>query len=135
MAQSIADFFSRHASESAPGFRAEPWYNRYGDTIHYHWREDEFYAYRVDDKLTVYRSISGNEAVGCEIKGVTALRQKLGGFGVELNEHDGTPLALFLFISAVDGEPSTDLVARQQTYQYLLEQVGKQRVGLEEVAA
>lgn len=132
MAQTIGDFFDLIGDGSKPEFRPEPWYNAVGDCIHYHWMEDEFYAERIDDKLTVYRSTGTGDAVGCEIKGVRALQQKLGDFGIHLNEQDGTPLAMFVFASHTMGKSSDENAAnREKTYKYLLEQVGKQRVAVE----
>jgi len=132
MAQRIGDFFDLIGEGSKPEFRSEPWYNASGDCIHFHWLEDEFYADRVDDKLTVYRSIANGDAVGCEIKGIRALREKLGDFGIHLNEQDGTPLAMFVFASQALGTSSDENAAdRERTYKYLLEQVGKQRVSVE----
>src|SRR5258708_6846481 len=133
MAESLAGFFEKHGARSGTGFRSEPWYNRSGDSIHYHWRPDEFFRDRIDDKLTVYRAISSKDAVGCEIKGVTALIKMIGDFGISLNEQDGTPLAMFLFASqATASDVAKDLSERQKTYWYLLEQVGKQKIELEE---
>src|SRR5687767_11917591 len=99
MARSIAEFFDENAPNSGPTFCAVPWYNHYGDSIHFHWQSDEFYRDRIDDKITVYRAIASGDAVGCEIKGVTALRKKLGDFGISVNEQAGSPLAVFLFAS------------------------------------
>jgi len=132
MAETITDFFDRISGSRKPRFRAEPWYNRDGDCIHYHWRPDDHYGDWIDDKLTLYRSIDTKEAVGCQIKGVTALIKKLGDFGISLKAQDGTPLALFLFASQTIATgsqlPPED---RERTYRYLIEQVAKQKVEFE----
>jgi hypothetical protein len=129
MAENLADFLTELGG--SPQFRAEPYYSGNGDCIIYHWRADESYRDRIDDKLTVYRSIATNEAVGCQIKGIRAIKGKLGDFGIALNETDGTPLAIFLVISQVVADlPEKDLEARCQMYKYLLEQVGKTKVEL-----
>src|SRR5271155_1355741 len=99
MAKTIASFFDGLEAGSEPTFRAEPWYNRSGDSIHYFWEEVECYRDRIDDKLTLYRSIESDSAVGCQIKGVVALIAKMGAFGIGLGHNDGTPLAIFLFVS------------------------------------
>jgi hypothetical protein len=129
MAETIADFFEQHSEGAEPGFSSDPWYNADGDCIHFHWAPDEFYREWVDDKLTVYRSIATGNAVGCQIKGVSALLKKLGDFDISLNEQDGTPLAIFLFVSqAMATNTENDAESRQKTYKYILEQVGKQKV-------
>jgi hypothetical protein len=133
MANRLAEFCDQYAPKTGPTFRAEAWYNRYGDSIHFHWCDDEFYADRIDDKLTVYRAIKSNEAVGCEMKGITALCKKLGDFGISLKEQDGTPLAMFLIASqATAMDVAKEPEARQEIYRYLLEQVGKRKVEIEE---
>ena len=137
MAETIGEFFDRITGDNETQFSGEPAYNPYGDCIHYHWRQDEFYGDRIDDKLTVYRSIASGDAVGCQIKGVTALIAKLGDFGISLKEQDGTPLAMFLFASQATTHSSGESNAadREKMYQYLLEQVGKAKVELVEHAA
>lgn len=135
MAETIVDFFDQIKAEKTPS-SPEPSYNPYGDCVHYHWRQDEFYADRIDSKLTVYRSIASNEAVGCQIKGITALIARLGDFGIAINEQDGTPLAMFLFASQAAAEsPSGEKAADyQKIYKYLLEQAGKVRVEIKQTA-
>ncbi len=131
MAKTIHEFFEQMSGGNPPQFLAEPRYSGNGDCVYYHWRSDEFYRDRIDDKLTVYRAIEGGDAVGCQIKGISALQKKLGDFGISINEQDGMPLAIFLFVSqAVADSVEKDLAARGEMYKYLLEQVGKQKVEL-----
>jgi hypothetical protein len=131
MAKTINEFFERLSGGNLPQFLAEPRYSGNGDCIYYHWRPDEFYRDRIDDKLTVYRAINGGEAVGCQIKGVAALQKKLGDFGISVNQQDGIPLAIFLFVSqTVADSTETDAAKRGEMYKYILEQVGKQKVEL-----
>jgi hypothetical protein len=127
MAETLANFFDRVVGDK-PGFTSQPWYNRDGDCIHYHWREDEFYRERLDDKLTVYRSQETREAVGFVIKGVAALRRKLGDYSISVKDTDGTPMALFVMVSQATASDFQFPRRRQEMYQYLLEQVGKQKV-------
>jgi hypothetical protein len=129
MAETLESFFERSAEKPVAGFTAEPRYSPEGDCIHFHWRDDEFYRDWQDDKLTVYRSIHNDEAVGCQIKGVTALLKKLGDFGISVNEKTGVPFAMFLFASHAAATPCDELlVARERTYKYLLEQIGRKKV-------
>jgi hypothetical protein len=60
------------------GFRAEPWYNPYGDCIVYQTQNEAVVADRIDSLLTVYRSASDNTPIGFQIKGVRALLEKFG---------------------------------------------------------
>jgi len=131
MAKTAADFFRELGGPQEPAYRAEPWYNPNGDSIHYHWRPDEFYAERIDDKLTVYRSMATDDAVGCQIKGVGALLKQLGDFGISVDQADGAPLAMFLFVSQASARDwQKDIAEREKTYRYLLERAGRQRVEL-----
>lgn len=134
MAETVGDFFDRVVQGAQPEFRAAPWYNADGDCIHYHWRDDEFHAEWLDDKVTIYRSLTTGEAVGFEIKGVGALVKKLGEFGISLTECDGTPLALFMFVSQTTGSSNYPASERAELYRYLIEQVAKQKVEIDQSA-
>lgn len=135
MAETIFEFFDRVTDRAEAKPSTEPSYNRYGDCIHYHWRQDEFYAERVDDKLTVYRAIATEDPVGCQIKGVSALVKMLGTFGISVKGQDGTPMAIFIFASraAADSVEQSSL-EREKMYRYVLEQAGKAKVELEQMA-
>lgn len=135
MAETLGDFFDRVIADGEPEFRAEPWYNRQGDCFIYHWCADEFYREFIDDKVTIYRSVKTNEAVGCQIKGVSALVKKLGGFGISLsNAADGAPLALFVLVSQNAASGSRlDAEKRANTYRYLVEQVAQTKVEIPEL--
>lgn len=82
MVESLIDFVRRVGGE--PGFLAEPWYNIAGDCIEYHFEPDEHFADRVDSVLTVYRSLKTRKIVGFQVKGITALHQILGDFGINI---------------------------------------------------
>lgn len=131
MAKTIAHFCDDVVAGKTPSFCAEPWYNTYGDCIHYHWRPDEYIREWVDDKLTVYRSAENKEAVGCQIKGIKALLKKMGDWGLDIDEAGGMRIAMFLFVSQNVANPSPVGEDRGATYRYLLEKVGKASVTVE----
>jgi len=131
MAQTLESFVNDVIGEAPLKASGVPWYNPAGDCIHYHWRDDEFYRDWMDDKLTVYRSHKNDEAVGCEIKGIHALLDKMGDFGISVNHKTGVPLAIFLFISHVAAAPSDEkIIAREKIYRYIMGMVGKETVNL-----
>ena len=66
--------------EGASEFRAEPWYNPYGDCIVYQMADEAVVADRVDELLTVYKSAVDDRPIGYQIKGVAAI---IGKFGLD----------------------------------------------------
>ncbi|HEX4124054.1 MAG TPA: hypothetical protein VHY37_04945 [Tepidisphaeraceae bacterium] len=135
MDKTVSEFFDEVGGGAGPAFRAEPWYNRDGDCIHYHWRSDEFYGDRIDDKLTLYRSVETNDVVGCQIKGISALLKKFGDFGIAVS--DGvTPLATFFSYSHLTAQSGRyDPDKRRQLYLYLVEHYGKVPVEVSNLAS
>jgi hypothetical protein len=108
------------ASAPSSPFRGQPWYNSAGDCMIWYFSDRESYGERIDDKLTVYRCLSGDDLVGCQVKGVGALLKKLGSFNVEFHEK-GVSLALLFYVSHFDGFDSTDdLVTRKPVYDRLM---------------
>lgn len=71
-------------SNNPKKFTAKPYYSQHGDALIFYFKDDQSYAERVDALLTVYRSMETNEMVGCEIKGVQSILEKLGNFGINL---------------------------------------------------
>lgn len=135
MAKELAEFIDNATGNASPTFSGKPWYNSLGDCIHFHWRDEEFYRDWLDDKLTVYRSIHDDQAVGCQIKGVHALLRKLGEFGIAVNQPNGVPLAIFLFASHVAAKPDeTKIVEREQLYRYIVGKAGPEKISVPALA-
>jgi len=65
-----------------PTFRAEPWYNPYGDCLVYKMANEAAVADRIDDLLTIYRSAEDNRPIGFQIKGVAAIVRRFGLSGL-----------------------------------------------------
>jgi hypothetical protein len=55
------------------GFESRPIYSPDGDFISLYLRDEDSYAERVDDLLTIYRSVENDALVGWKIKGVRRL--------------------------------------------------------------
>ena len=94
MAQDLMTYLE--GRESA-GFEPHPYYSPDGDFLTFFFRDDDHYAERVDELLTVYLSMKDGELVGCKIKGVRRILDTLDKFGVEIE--DGGLLLSFLFLS------------------------------------
>jgi hypothetical protein len=66
----------------AEGFVRKPFYSAEADTLTYFLEDTEYYAKRLDDLVTVYRSTSDDRFVGCKIKGCRRMIERLGEFDV-----------------------------------------------------
>jgi len=80
-----------------PGrFQPRAHYVAEGDTVIVYFKDDESHAERVDELLTVYRSMQTGEIVGCQIKSVRFILRKLGAFGVHVEDGDVDLRVLFI---------------------------------------
>jgi hypothetical protein len=79
------------------GFTPHPYYSREGDFLTYSFTDDDFYAHRVDDTLTVFLSMVENEFVGFKLKGVRNLLDTLGEFAFRVTTGDGNIMLGLLF--------------------------------------
>ena len=105
--------------EGTPTFRADPWYNPYGDCIVYQIADEAVIADRVDELLTVYRSAIDNRPIGFQIKGVAGMIRKLGLDGLtvssEADAHGGKSISVTaLLLAAYEEHPPT--VGRRMAY-------------------
>ncbi|RJP32729.1 MAG: hypothetical protein C4547_13515 [Phycisphaerales bacterium] len=122
MAESIADFVDRVGGPRQ--FVAEPWLNRAGDCIEWHFVPDAYHADRVDGVLTLFRSDECDaEVVGFQIKGVSALYRVLGDFGVVVG--DGAVAVGVLILGAYWTGDDLDRPRRREAYQCLKQRLGK----------
>lgn len=67
-------------------FESRPFYSEDGDFVTSYIKDVPSYGKRVDDILTIYRDIVNDDLVGCQIKGVKAILEKLGKFGVSISD-------------------------------------------------
>ncbi len=84
------------------GFTPRPYYCPDGDTLTFYFRDEEAYSERVDELLTVYKSIENSELVGCKVKGVAGLIDRLKSFGICLHPEDEPFSLSLLFLSATN---------------------------------
>ncbi len=78
------------------GFESRPIYSADGDFISIYLSDEDSYAERIDDLLTVYHSVKTDALVGCKIKGVRRLLKTLGDFGVSVQNEDISVSLLFV---------------------------------------
>ncbi len=98
------DLMQYLAGKEAGPFKAETYYSSDGDFMTFFLRDDQCYAERVDELLTVYRADANDDLVGCKVKGVSLLMQRLQKFGVRVTPEGGAPLSI-LFLSAASDRP------------------------------
>ena len=94
-----------------------PWYNSHGDCIEFQTRQEAFVADRIDEYLTIYRSIESKEPIGFQIKDVKALVSMYGADSLSVKaEVKGTRLISVrtLLFAAYESSPGT--IARRQGY-------------------
>jgi len=96
-----------------------PWYNGPGDCIIFQTTDEAVVAERIDEILTIYRSVETNIPVGYQIKGVRALAEKFGWDGVRVDcKKDGDELMEVslsaLLLSAYEQGPKT--ISRRRGY-------------------
>ncbi len=57
-----------------PGpFESAPYYTSEGDCLFWFFRDQEYYAERIDDLVTVYRALDGRGIVGVQVEGIKRL--------------------------------------------------------------
>ena len=92
----------------AQGFTAHSFYSKEGDFLTYYFEDADFYAERIDETLTVYRSMETKKPTGFKLKGVRLLLDTLGDFSLEVEDDDGEVRLGMLFLvgmSLIDNPP------------------------------
>ena len=89
-----------------------PWYNGPGDCIIFQTTDEAIVAERVDEILTIYRSVETGIPVGYQIKGVRALTEKFGWDGIRVDhKNEGDELTEIsisaLLLGAYEQGPKT----------------------------
>ena len=97
-----------HLKTTKPkGFTARPLYSVEGDSLTFYFKDDESYRERVDDFLTVYKSIKSDKLVGCQIKGLPRALKLLGDFGLFFIE-DGSVRLSMIFMACMAASPEAE---------------------------
>jgi hypothetical protein len=101
MAETLTEFLKNNRCD---GFTPGVHHSADGDCVSYFVKNDRCIAERVDDLVTVYRSVESNELVGCKIKGVQRILRTLGDFGVTVEDRE-IGLGIFFIAAAVANPP------------------------------
>jgi hypothetical protein len=96
MGITLKDYLEEHLPK---GFNSRPLYFKEGDFVSYFIEDRPYFAERVDELLTIYRAMDDHEhIVGCKIKGISHLVERLGSFGVQVEDENGNILLGLLFV-------------------------------------
>jgi hypothetical protein len=78
---------------------------RYGfreDSLSFYSRNDESYAHRVNELITLFLSFDKNELVGCQVKGLRRRLLSDGAFGIAIKKGGKLKLGLFFHLLAFE---------------------------------
>lgn len=98
-------------------FTPSPLYTPEGDSLMFFMKDEESYRERIDELLTVYRSMVTNAIIGCQIKGVRHKLDELNKYFVTVTTEEFGLGLLFLAYAA----SATDEMVRHN-YEFLGEQ-------------
>jgi hypothetical protein len=112
----LSQFLEDNKTESR-AFVPTPLYTPEGDSLMFFMKDEESYRERIDELLTVYRSMETNGIVGCQIKGVRHKLDELNKYAVIVTSEEFELGLLFLAYAA----SATDEMVRHN-YEFLGEQ-------------
>jgi hypothetical protein len=102
----LSQFLKENATE-IKAFEPTPLYTPEGDSLMFYIKDEESYRERIDELLTVYRSIETNEIIGCQIKGVRHKLAELSKFFVTVTSKELELGLLFLTYMAMASRDET----------------------------
>lgn len=93
------------------GFTPRPSHSLQGDFVSFFVKDEEAVAQRIDDVLTVYRSLKDDALVGAKLKGVARLLETLGDAGMKGGQGRELPFSALFMVGAYlhAQEPSREL--------------------------
>ncbi len=96
----MAATLTEYLKENPPGeFRSVPHYFPSGDYLTYFVSDEQCFAKRIDDVVTVYLANGSERLVGCKVKGVKHILRTAGEFRVDVQDGD-VKLGFFFLLSA-----------------------------------
>ncbi len=86
----VIGFMEKLEATEAPPFTSPQW--RYGaeeDALTFYFRNEESYAHRLNEYVTIFLAFDGDQLVGCQVKGVRRRLKSDGQFAVSLVGQSG----------------------------------------------
>src|SRR2546428_11080786 len=104
---------TEHLAGKKPAkFTPRPHYIAEGDCLIFYFKDDESYAERVDELLTLYRSEKTGEVVGCEVKGIKCITKRLGEFGIQIKDNNVDLRLLFGGYGLMANKPRKQVIGQ-----------------------
>jgi len=82
MAAGLNEYLDDLRQGCSDRFSPSPYYERESDSVVFYARDEQSYAKRLNDQLTIFVSTHDDSLVGCEVKGVTRMLKIAGDYGV-----------------------------------------------------
>ncbi len=73
MANDLNDIMEYVQANPPKGFTARPYYSAKGDCLFFYASNEDCYARRVNELLTIYHSMATHKVIGCKVKGVRSI--------------------------------------------------------------
>jgi hypothetical protein len=114
MAEKLTDFLEHLEKSEPPPFTSpQVYYGSKEDVLTLYFRPDESYAHRLNNLVTIFLTLSNDELVGCQIKGLCRKLKSDGNFSVAIKRNELLELGLFFYVlayEAPDREPRNRLL-------------------------
>jgi hypothetical protein len=103
MAEKLTDFMAAlEASEPSDFTRPQVRYGYEEDSLLFYFRQDESFAHRVNNVVTLFLSFEGHDVVGCQINGLRRKMLSDGIFGIAIRRKGQLELGLFFHLLAYE---------------------------------
>jgi hypothetical protein len=103
MAQDLMEFMRElEASEPEAFIAPQIRYGSAEDLLLVYFRPDESYAKQLNDHVTVFISLNGNDLVGCQIQGLKHHLQSDGHFSLAIKTGSKIELGIYFHLLAYD---------------------------------
>jgi hypothetical protein len=119
----MEEHFLKDFVSGPSGIAPKPWFNPDGDCIIYQTSDEPFVAERIDEVLTLYRSIESDAVIGYQIKGVRAILHLFDFDSLTVTSaQNGKEVSLVaILLAAYEKGPKT--IGRRQAYTDAFESV------------
>jgi hypothetical protein len=103
MAENLTGFMQELEKTEPPAFTApQVRYAPREDSLSFFFRNDESYAYHLNNLVTLFLSFEGDNLVGCQVRGFGRKLESDGAFQVLIAKEGKVQLGLFFHLLAYD---------------------------------
>jgi len=118
-----------------PGFKAEAFYNPYGDCLEYYTVNEEAYADRIDSLITLHRSMLDDRVIGFEIKGIRHILKDHQAMAVGTAEDTDLSISVIVIVmAALQSAKPLVTISQLEELAGVMAKVGDQRIPLPSAA-